>query len=159
VYSCAKRPAVLTATADLEACIRDCQAEVNKIIAQCKRSGVKYTDADFPVTVDPLSCIYSDPRCPSEYVDAPHTWDRLSTALSKPQLFVEGTAPGDILQGGCGTCYLLGSMATISVQQSFAEQLFVQYDLVSHDSCWLDCINCVLVKAFALMLLCMTTCD
>jgi Calpain family cysteine protease len=134
VYSCAKRPAVLTATADLEACVRDCQAEVNKIIAQCKRDGVKYTDADFPVTVDSLSCVYSDPRYPSEYVDAPHKWERLSTALTRPQLFIEGTAPGDILQGGCGTCYLLGSMATISVQQSFAEQLFVYYDMVSQDS-------------------------
>jgi Calpain family cysteine protease len=130
VCSCAKRPAVLTATADLEACIHDCQAEVNKIIAQCKRDGVRYTDSDFPVTVDSLSCVHSDPRYSSEYVDALHKWERLSTALSKPQLFIEGTAPGDILQGGCGTCYLLGSMATISVHQSFAEQLFVQYDMV-----------------------------
>ena len=79
-------------------------------------------DPDFPVVDQPGVCLWLKDnglvsRDPDPTVPEPASWQRLSR-LGGKRLFSGGSAPGDVIQGGCGTCYFLGAVMALSTRHS-----------------------------------------
>ena len=74
------------------------------IVKECKTSGKKFSDPDFPPKASSLYTNVDDPP-----TDWPNNieWKRVSEYCSNPQLFIGGTEPGDVIQGVLGgrLCY------------------------------------------------------
>eukprot|EP00930_Biecheleria_cincta_P060037 TRINITY_DN4572_c0_g3_i2.p1 TRINITY_DN4572_c0_g3~~TRINITY_DN4572_c0_g3_i2.p1 ORF type:complete len:891 (+),score=157.24 TRINITY_DN4572_c0_g3_i2:363-3035(+) len=137
-------PPLVNATAGQLVVSERCTAEVESIIAKCKKQGIKYTDLDWDVQKDYLSVLYVDHAKPGYdcTVGKPAGYERLteivknsstSTSkalgslfgrfagssaskppLTKPILFKDGIQAGDIVQGNIGTCFLLGAIGAIA---------------------------------------------
>jgi len=48
--------------------------------------------------------------------------------LGAGALFKGGSAPGDVVQGECGTCFFLGAVMALSTRPGMLEQLFCGVD-------------------------------
>ncbi|KNC54730.1 calpain B [Thecamonas trahens ATCC 50062] len=55
-------------------------------------------------------------------------WDRPHAYTSTPTLFAEGVAPGDVMQGALGSCYLLGSLSVVALDDEALASLIVDHD-------------------------------
>ena len=44
---------------------------------------------------------------------------------SKPQLFIDGTEEGDVIQGGLGDCWFLGALAVVATRDDLIRELVV----------------------------------
>lgn len=87
------------------------------VVAQCLKSGCKFTDASFPC--DGSSLYRRDPRLMTL------EWKRLSELSREPSLFVDGVEEGDIVQGELGDCWFLGSMSVVATRNDLLYPLFV----------------------------------
>lgn len=116
----------LSVTDGLDELIADMKNQVAEIVAAYEASGEPYTDEEF--TAD-MTSIYKDPDNPTEDITAPDQWRRITEICDAPKLFEGGSAPGDVIQGGCGTCYFLGALSVIACNKGMLEQLFVAHNV------------------------------
>lgn len=116
----------LSVTEELDELVAEIKADVKAIVAEFRSSGEQYVDEEFPA--DDTS-VFTDPENKSDEFTAPDQWCRISEVVKRPVLFKEGCTPGDVIQGGLGTCYFLGALSTVSTIKGLLEQLFVAYDI------------------------------
>ncbi|KNC51396.1 uncharacterized protein AMSG_12080 [Thecamonas trahens ATCC 50062] len=85
---------------------------VRRIIRVCRSNGIAYTDTEFEVG------------------EASAGWERLGRmAESSVRLMLNGCAPSDVVQGSLGTCYLVGSLASLAASHpEAAAAMVVKYD-------------------------------
>lgn len=79
------------------------------MVTRCKATGGKYTDEGFPAATDSASVVFKNKEDPTDELQLPHEWQRLSDICDNPRLFVDGVTADDIQQGCVGTCYLVRS--------------------------------------------------
>ena len=53
-----------------------------------------------------------------------HSWKRAGEGMKGAALFKDGVAPGDVIQGALGDCWLLGAMSVLAVRDTLLHQLF-----------------------------------
>lgn len=66
----------------------------SEIVRWCEKNKQKWTDPDFPPAEKSL---YRTNNPPQGWPRNPQ-WKRLPEFIAKPQMFVDGTEPGDIIQ-------------------------------------------------------------
>ena len=111
----------LTRTAELDACIAACRAEVSAITKHYAATGERFVDRDFDVTdaSEAWRVVYSNHQRslrPPELL-APSVWKRLSDVHDPSEISLfdgKYAASGDIVQGDIGSCFLLGSLAAMA---------------------------------------------
>ena len=84
------------------------------------------------------NCLFEDPEFPANSFSlfkngtGQHSdiivWKRPSEFATKPQLFVDGVEPGDVIQGALGDCYFLGSLSTIATRKDLLKPLIIKYE-------------------------------
>lgn len=81
---------------------------------------MSFADAEFPPNDNALyherssSYNVTEWSRPVQYCPAP------------PALFVDGCAPGDVIQGGLGDCYFLGAASVVALDHDALSALFVE---------------------------------
>lgn len=100
---------------------------MDAIIAKCKEEGTKFTDVEWD---DKNVALYVDKEKPGYdcTVTAPADWKRLSDILPDAKLFTGDAKPTDIVQGGMGTCFLLGAMGSFAADAKKIKHMFVKAD-------------------------------
>jgi hypothetical protein len=132
-----KKPPVLPATAGLEEMLKQCSLKMKELKAGAKNEeDQKFADWEFPVWDEGgQACMYissagdvGDNFGFEKVGKRIASWARLTEVYEKPKLFVDGCAPGDIIQGALGTCYLLGALASVATVDGLLKKLFIEYD-------------------------------
>ena len=103
----------------------ECVAEVRKIIDQCRKDRKRYVDTEFERYFNPNATDAA--RTNHGEMTDNCDWMRLQDIAKDPFLFVDGTLPGDVLQGRTGSCWILGAAAVLSVHGSLLPRLFAAF--------------------------------
>jgi len=125
-------PPMVNSAAGQNACRELCVAEVDRIIAECKAAGKKFTDPEWDLTTAPEKALYVDSEAPGWdcTVAKPAAYKRVTELVEGAVLFKGGVRAGDIIQGQIGTCFLLGAMgAIVSNSDSALRKIFVKHDV------------------------------
>jgi chemotaxis protein histidine kinase CheA len=106
--------------------LADIQSLIDKIKKDYEDSGALYEDPEFPA--DDTS-LYQDPTNVPEYAKEISfvEWRRPQEITSKAQFVMDGMAPGDIVQGIAGDCWLLGSFCCLATRIELLNNLII-YD-------------------------------
>ncbi len=89
------------------------KALYEEMIDKCKASGKPFTDKEFPPSD---SSLYVDPKNPPSSWPKITEWKRITDMFAKPQMFVEGIEPGDVIQGALGDCWFLGALSVVATR-------------------------------------------
>eukprot|EP00743_Colponemidia_sp_Colp-15_P002164 GILK01002349.1.p1 GENE.GILK01002349.1~~GILK01002349.1.p1 ORF type:complete len:1020 (-),score=203.00 GILK01002349.1:103-3162(-) len=100
-------------------------SEEDRIVERCIQAGGLFDDPDFPASVQSL--YKSLERLPEYATQEPtiNRWLRPHEISDEPQLFIEGSTAGDVMQGSLGDCFLLGALSAVATRKELIEQLFV----------------------------------
>eukprot|EP01116_Phalansterium_solitarium_P019832 TRINITY_DN5681_c1_g2_i4.p2 TRINITY_DN5681_c1_g2~~TRINITY_DN5681_c1_g2_i4.p2 ORF type:complete len:126 (+),score=12.16 TRINITY_DN5681_c1_g2_i4:100-477(+) len=93
------------------------------IVDKCKKEGKKWTDPDFPPKDE---SIYSVPGRPPRGWPKITGWKRVTEFGPKVQLFVDGTDPGDVIQGVLGDCWFIGALGAVAAREELIYEVFQQ---------------------------------
>eukprot|EP01121_Diplochlamys_sp_Union-15-3_P009635 TRINITY_DN2629_c0_g1_i2.p1 TRINITY_DN2629_c0_g1~~TRINITY_DN2629_c0_g1_i2.p1 ORF type:complete len:440 (-),score=71.84 TRINITY_DN2629_c0_g1_i2:1442-2737(-) len=91
-----------------------------KVIEECKASGKKWEDPDFPASNASLF-----PFEPNR-LHTVHSWKRPDEISPNAVLISDGTQQGDVKQGSLGNCWFLSSLCVVAqAGEAFIDELFV----------------------------------
>jgi hypothetical protein len=105
-----KRKVVIPLKEPVKQLIARDQQKVDAIIRQCKSTGKKWSDPDFPPTV---ASLFHDPKEAHRNKKVTH-WLRPMELTPDAALFVDGVEEGDVIQGRLGNCYLLSALCVLA---------------------------------------------
>eukprot|EP01028_Stygiella_incarcerata_P010561 TRINITY_DN5505_c0_g1_i3.p1 TRINITY_DN5505_c0_g1~~TRINITY_DN5505_c0_g1_i3.p1 ORF type:complete len:1778 (-),score=493.56 TRINITY_DN5505_c0_g1_i3:1948-7179(-) len=107
------------------------KAEIDSVIEECKERGTPFCDPDFPANE---SSIFMDEKKPTPKAGLKSVakWKRISEISPKPQLFIDGANPGDVIQGGLGDCWFLSALSVIAVNHERVKALFLYPTVEEH---------------------------
>lgn len=110
--------------------LREANALKDRVLAECKRTGKKWVDPEFPPEARILF-----PANPDRSKVIQH-WLRPEKLSRNPAIFVDGIEEGDVVQGALADCYLLSALSVLAAApnneveniflHSFPEQGFYQ---------------------------------
>ncbi|TSK67238.1 Calpain-2 catalytic subunit [Bagarius yarrelli] len=114
--------------------------EFEKLRQECLESGKLFCDPTFPA--EPSSLGYKE-LGPHVYETYNVEWKRPSELCSNPQFICDGATRGDIVQGYLGNCWLLASIASLTINTELlarvvpADQSFTdKYAGIFHFRIW-----------------------
>ncbi|XP_068135776.1 calpain-8-like [Hyperolius riggenbachi] len=91
--------------------------------AQCLASGTLFKDDQFPACASALGYNELGPHSPKSQG---LVWKRPTEFCASPQFIVDGATRGDICQGALGDCWLLASIASLTLDQDILAQVVPQ---------------------------------
>lgn len=124
-----RRDNVTTPAKLYDAAAEECRQVVDSIVQGCiqKGSGCKFFDQSF--YFDRRSVMYPDGSPADCTVGEPKMAKRLSELYPSCEVFVEGIAADDIVQGGVGDCFLIGAIsATAANDPRTLQRLIVAHN-------------------------------
>lgn len=114
--------------ASYDEAVKDCEAKVKQIVAECKRNNIKYTDPHFdlddklyclkPLTVDKDSDAEADYQSTAPQEATPACAKRIGDIFEKPK-FYAGGGPNirSTRQGAEGDCWFISSLGSLCVDE------------------------------------------
>jgi calpain-15 len=120
--------------------VDDPNSEFNQKKNQLKSSGQKFSDPEFPASMDSLIGRLTEEEIQELYGEAGYEWTELGWARADEyygagqyKIFNDGVSPDDIKQGELGDCYFLSVLAALAEWPHRIERLLVSQDC--NDQC------------------------
>eukprot|EP01116_Phalansterium_solitarium_P019829 TRINITY_DN5681_c1_g1_i4.p1 TRINITY_DN5681_c1_g1~~TRINITY_DN5681_c1_g1_i4.p1 ORF type:complete len:475 (+),score=198.79 TRINITY_DN5681_c1_g1_i4:110-1534(+) len=100
-------------------------SKFDETVEKAKASGERWTDPDFPPNDTSL---YNNPAKKPHWpkIDA---WKRVTDFAPEPKMFLDGTDPGDVIQGVLGDCWFLGALSVVAARDDLIKEIVVTKEI------------------------------
>lgn len=115
-----------------ESAARQCRERVRRIVQECHRTNLKFTDPDFDIEIDhgdqKGNCLYPLVRSDDSRYEFRGSVHRVDWIYEKPAFTIDGFSTSDIMQGSNGDCWWLAAVATLCSDKRLLEKVCVARD-------------------------------